>query len=193
MTALSSSRRSLGALAAVALVSLSACSKDEAAETEQASAEPTDETLATAISDADELSVVASALGDSGLAQVFDGAGSYTIFAPSDAAFEALGETGTALREPGQRAAMAAVLRDHIVPGYLTPTDIEAAIEAQGGSVKVETMGDHALTFSRADSGIRVTSEDGSNAMLTGDALKARNGVAIGLDGVLKKVDAPAA
>lgn len=190
MTALTS-RRALGAVAALALVSLSACSKDEPAE--QATAEPTDETLAAAISDADGLSVVASALGDSGLSQVFDGAGSYTIFAPNDAAFEALGETGAALREPGQRAAMAAVLRDHIVPGYLTPTDIEAAIEAQGGRVKVETMGDHALTFTRADSGIRVTSEDGSNAMLTGDALKARNGVAIALDGVLKKVDAPAA
>jgi uncharacterized surface protein with fasciclin (FAS1) repeats len=191
MSLFAPSRRALGAFAAVALLSVSACSQDEPSE--QASAEPTDDTLATAISDADDLSVVASALGDSGLAQVFDGAGSYTIFAPNDAAFEALGETGAALREPGQRAAMAAVLRDHIVPGYLTPTDIEAAIEAQGGRVKVETMGDHSLTFSRADGGVRVTSEDGSAAMLTGDALKARNGVAIALDGVLKKVDAPAA
>lgn len=193
MTPSTASRRALGAFAALTLVSLSACSKDEGAETEQADAEPTDETLAAAISGADELSVIASALGDSGLAQVFDGAGSYTIFAPNDAAFEALGETGAALREPGQRAAMAAVLRDHIVPGYLTPTDIEAAIEAQGGSVKVETMGDHSLTFTRAEEGVRVTSEDGSNAMLTGSTVKARNGVAIGLDGVLKKVDAPPA
>ena len=185
------SRLPMAAFAALALLTSSACSNDEAAE--QASEEPTDDTLATAISDADGMTIVASALGDSGLAQVFDGAGSYTIFAPNDAAFEALGETGAALREPGQSAAMAAVLRDHIVPGYLTPTDIDAALEAQGGSVKVETMGDHTLTFTRADGGIRVTSDDGSAAMLTGDALKARNGVAIALDGVLKKVDAPAA
>ena len=185
-------RRPLAAFAALALLALPACSADETADQADAESEPTDDTLAAAISDADGLTVVASALGDSGLAQVFDGAGSYTIFAPNDAAFEALGETGAALREPGQSAAMAAVLRDHIVPGYLTPADIESAIEAQGGAVKVETMGDHALTFTRADDGIRVTSEDGSNAMLTGDALKARNGVAIALDGVLKKVDAPA-
>ena len=185
-------RRPLAAFAALALLALPACSADETADQADAESEPTDDTLAAAISDADGLTVVASALGDSGLAQVFDGAGSYTIFAPNDAAFEALGETGAALREPGQSAAMAAVLRDHIVPGYLTPADIESAIEAQGGAVKVETMGDHALTFTRADEGIRVTSEDGSAAMLTGDALKARNGVAIALDGVLKKVDAPA-
>ena len=185
-------RRPLAAFAALALLAVPACSADETADQAAAESEPTDDTLAAAISDADGLTVVASALGDSGLAQVVDGAGSYTIFAPNDAAFEALGETGAALREPGQSAAMAAVLRDHIVPGYLTPADIESAIEAQGGAVKVETMGDHALTFTRADDGIRVTSEDGSAAMLTGNALKARNGVAIALDGVLKKVDAPA-
>ena len=185
-------RRPLAAFAALALLAVPACSADETADQAAAESEPTDDTLAAAISDADGLTVVASARGNSGLAQVFDGAGSYTIFAPNDAAFEALGETGAALREPGQSAAMAAVLRDHIVPGYLTPADIESAIEAQGGAVKVETMGDHALTFTRADDGIRVTSEDGSAAMLTGDALKARNGVAIALDGVLKKVDAPA-
>ena len=185
-------RRPLAAFAALALLAVPACSADETADQAAAESEPTDDTLAAAISDADGLTVVASALGNSGLAQVFDGAGSYTIFAPNDAAFEALGETGAALREPGQSAAMAAVLRDHIVPGYLTPADIESAIEAQGGAVKVETMGDHALTFTRVDDGIRVTSEDGSAAMLTGDALKARNGVAIALDGVLKKVDAPA-
>ena len=185
-------RRPLAAFAALALLAVPACSADETADQAAAESEPTDDTLAAAISDADGLTVVASALGNSGLAQVFDGAGSYTIFAPNDAAFEALGETGAALREPGQSAAMAAVLRDHIVPGYLTPADIESAIEAQGGAVKVETMGDHALTFTRADDGIRVTSDDGSAAMLTGDALKARNGVAIALDGVLKKVDAPA-
>ena len=185
-------RRPLAAFAALALLAVPACSADETADQAAAESEPTDDTRAAAISDADGLTVVASALGNSGLAQVFDGAGSYTIFAPNDAAFEALGETGAALREPGQSAAMAAVLRDHIVPGYLTPADIESAIEAQGGAVKVETMGDHALTFTRADDGIRVTSEDGSAAMLTGNALKARNGVAIALDGVLKKVDAPA-
>jgi uncharacterized surface protein with fasciclin (FAS1) repeats len=149
--------------------------------------------LAEAISEAGDLSTVASALGETGLAEVFDGAGSYTLFAPDDAAFEALGEPGEALRQPDQRAAMVAVLRDHIVAGYLTPEDIDTALETQGGSVEVETMGDHTLTFSRADGGVRVTSENGASAMLSGEAVRAGNGVAIPLDGVLKTFEAPAA
>lgn len=191
MTAFRHGRPALASLAALALLALPACSKEEGNET--LAAEPGEETLAEAISDADGLNTVASALGDTGLAEVFEGTGSYTLFAPNDAAFEALGEVGAALREPGQRAALAAVLRDHIVPGYLTPDDIETALESQRGSVVVETMGDQALTFSRADGGIRVTGENGASAMLAGDAVRAGNGVAIPLDGVLKDFTAPGA
>ena len=135
---------------------------------------------------------MSEALRDVGLTQVFDGAGSYTILAPSDEAFAALGETGEALTEPDQRAAMAAILRDHIVPGYLTPADIEAAIEAQGGTVQAETMGEQTVRFTRDGDGVRVTSEDGSTAMIAGEALRASNGVAIPLDGVLKSFSPPA-
>ena len=111
---------------------------------------------------------------------------------PLVAAFAALGETGEALTEPDQRAAMAAILRDHIVPGYLTPADIEAAIEAQGGTVQAETMGEQTVRFTRDGDGVRVTSEDGSTAMIAGEALRASNGVAIPLDGVLKSFSPPA-
>jgi uncharacterized surface protein with fasciclin (FAS1) repeats len=180
------------ALAALLLLALPACSNEGA--TEPSGMEETNDTLAAAIADADGMSTVAKALDDSGLSQVFDGAGSYTLFAPNDAAFDALGETGDALRQPDQRAAMAAVLRDHIVAGYLTPDDIKTAIDAQGGrAVEVETMGDHKLMFSLAGEDIKVTGEDGTSALLTGASVRASNGVAIALDTVLKRFDAPQA
>ena len=188
------SKLPLVAAFAAATLTLGACA-DEAAE-EQAEqtgeAEPSGDTLAEALSGAEGLGTVSEALRDVGLTQVFDGAGSYTILAPSDEAFAALGETGEALTEPDQRAAMAAILRDHIVPGYLTPADIEAAIEAQGGTVQAETMGEQTVRFTRDGDGVRVTSEDGSTAMITGEALRASNGVAIPLDGVLKSLSPPA-
>ena len=179
---------------AAATLALGACAEDAAEEQAEQTgeAEPSGDTLAEALSGAEGLDTVTEALGDVGLTQVFDGAGSYTILAPNDEAFDALGETGEALTEPEQRAAMAALLRDHIVPGYLTPADIEAAIEAQGGAVQSETMGEQTVRFTRDGEGVRVTSEDGSTAMITGEALRASNGVAIPLDGVLKSLSPPA-
>ncbi len=177
--------RAFVALAAAALA-LQGCSGEDAADDE--AAEASSETLASLIMEADELSTVAGVLGEAGLAQVFDGAASYTLFAPQDAAFDALGEAGEDLRSPEQRAAMVAILRDHIVPGYLTPDDIGSAIEAaDDGSVEMRTMGGHFVTFTGEGEDITVTSEDGASARFAGEALRGSNGVAIPLDGVLRK------
>jgi len=179
-------RGALAALGAAALA-LQGCSSNETGAEE--TAEASDETLAAMVAEADGLSTVSDALTEAGLAQVFDGAAAYTLFAPQDGAFEELGEAGDDLRSPEQRAAMVAILRDHIVPGYLTPDDIANAVEmADDGSVEMRTMGDHVLTFTGEGDVITVTSEDGSKASFAGDALRASNGVAIPLDGVLKKV-----
>jgi len=180
------------ALAATAgALMLPACSGDTAED--DGAGKVSSETLASVVDDTDGLDVVSEALGDAGLAQVFDGAASYTFFAPQDSAFDALGEAGDDLRAPEQRAAMVAILRDHIVPGYLTPDDIGKAIGlAEDGSVEMRTMGDHTLTFTSDGDTIVATSEDGATARFAGNAVRASNGVAIPLDAVLKRIAAPA-
>jgi uncharacterized surface protein with fasciclin (FAS1) repeats len=182
--------KTLAALGAASLLALAACSNDSKNQANDASpaSEPSGQTLAQAIAATDDLSTVSGALRTSGLAQVFDGGGSYTILAPDNDAFAKLGDAGKPLTEPENSAEMAAVLRDHIVPGYLTPDDIKAAIDAQHGAAKVQTMGSHKLTFTRDGDNLKVTGEDGSQALVAGDAVKAGNGVAIPIDGVLKKV-----
>lgn len=176
------------ALAAAVLI-LQACSEDAAEGDEKTATVASSETLASVIADDGDLSVVSGVLGDAGLAPVFDGAAAYTLFAPQDAAFDKLGEAGKDLRTAEQRPAMVAILRDHIVPGYLTPADIENAIKlADDGSVEMRTMGDHTLTFTSEGDTITVTGEDGVSATFAGDALRASNGVAIPLDAVLRKV-----
>ena len=170
----------LGALAGAAL--LAACS-DKAAE--EAATKPSSETLAALVSQADDLSVVSATLKDAGLSQVFDGVAAYTLLAPQDAAFTSLGETGETLRSDEQRPAMVAVLRDHIVPGYLTPADIAKAIEADGdGKVAMRTMAGHTLTFASDGGTVTATGEDGATVRFAGDALLAGNGVAIPVDGL---------
>jgi uncharacterized surface protein with fasciclin (FAS1) repeats len=180
-------RGSLALAAAAALLPLTACS-DKGGDDKAATTAPSGDTLAEAMSKEDRLSTLAGALRDTGLSQVFDNAGSYTIFAPTNAAFAKLGDAGKALRQPDRRAVLTAVLRDHIVPGYLTPDDIGTAIDAEGGQVEVQTMGDHELTFTRDGDGYRVAAEDGSSATIAGTVMRASNGVAIPLDGVLKKL-----
>ena len=179
---------------AAAVLMLQACSDDATESGEEAATEASSETLASVVAENGDLSIVSGVLGDAGLAPVFDGAAAYTLFAPQDAAFNKLGEAGKDLRTTEQRPAMVAILRDHIVPGYLTPADIEKAIElADDGSVEMRTMGDHVLTFTSGGDTITVTGEDGASATFTGDALRASNGVAIPLDAVLRKVsEAPA-
>jgi uncharacterized surface protein with fasciclin (FAS1) repeats len=180
---------SLAAVAGAARTLAAGSNKPDSAQNQASpSSQPSNKTLAEAIASTDKLSTVSGALRDTGLAQVFDGGGSYTMLAPEDAAFARLGDAGKALSQPENKAEMAALLRDHIVPGYLTPDDNKAAIDAQHGTAKVETMGDHQLTFARSGDGLQVTGADGSQAMIAGDAVKAGNGVAIPVDGVLKKL-----
>lgn len=181
-------RRLAISCALAAALALQGCSGEEAAESE--TPEVSSDTLAALIMEADGLSTVAGVISEAGLAQVFDGAASYTLLAPQDSAFDALGEPGAELRSDEQRPAMVAILRDHIVPGYLTPADIAKAVEADDdGSIQMRTMGDHVLTFTGEGDAITVTAEDGSTARFAGEALLGGNGVAIPLDGVLRKVE----
>lgn len=195
MTRTTQGRRFALQVAVAAVLMLPACSDGTGENADDATAgEISSDTLAAVVNDADDLSVVSGALGEAGLAQVFDGVASYTIFAPQDAAFDALGAPGEELRDPEQRPALVAVLRDHIVPGYLTPDDIGNAIEqADSSKVTMRTMGGHTLTFSADGDAIVVTHEDGSTARFSGDALRASNGVAIPVDAVLMRVSAPTA
>ena len=179
-------RRRLAAATAIALA-VAACSGGDEAGEQAAQTEVSDETLATLVAGDAELVTASQGIEEAGLTQVFEGVAAYTFLAPTDEAFDKLGEASADLRTPEQRPAMAAILRDHIVPGYLTPDDIRNAIELSGDdSVQMRTTGGHVLTFTADGDAITVTAEDGATARLSGEALRARNGVAIPLDGVLK-------
>ena len=177
----------MGVLLSVLLLLLAACQGGDA--DKGTAAKPSTETLAALVSQDDDLSVVSATLKDAGLAQVFDGVAAYTLLAPQDSVFESLGETGETLRSAEQRPALVAVLRDHIVPGYLTPDDIAKAIELDDdGKVAMKTMAGHTLTFASAGDAITATGEDGATVRFAGKPLLASNGVAIPVDGLAVEV-----
>lgn len=184
-------RANLGARSAIgsALILLAAACGGGAKDGEGSpAAKPTDATLAAEISSAPGLAIVSAGLKSTGLGTVFDGAAPYTLLAPDDDAFGALGAAGTALQQPQNTAALAAILRDHILPGYVTVSDIEAALKASGGKpVKMKTMGDSEVSFSREDDALIVSTADGARARIDSTATPASNGVVIPIDAVLRQ------
>lgn len=182
-------RTTMIALLAAPALMLAACG-DEGTDADATSTEASTQTLATLIARDNNLAELGDLLSDAGLQELFDGNAAYTVLAPTDAAIAGLGET---LAGEELRAARVAVIREHILPGYFSVADIEAAIDrAPDGSVEMQTMGGDALTFTRAGNAIAVSAPGGSSATLLPGQLLASNGVAIPVDGLLKTLE-PAA
>lgn len=178
-------------LAAVSAFAVTACSDNGATAegTEAAADAATGETVSALVSASADHKTLASALTSTGIDSVFTGKGDYTVLAPSDAAFTALGDKGTALTQPEQKAALAAILRDHIIPGTLTPADIGKAIDASSGkSVTMRTVGSGSVTFTKDGDAIAVTATDGAKAKIAGNGSVGSNGALLPIDAVLKKV-----
>lgn len=173
------------AIAGLGLLASCSDTDDTAGDETVATREDPSLTVAAALARTSDMSTLSGAITDSGLAAIFDGPGSYTVLAPNDAAFEALGESAAALMEEDQRPVLVGLLRSHILPGLLTPESISQAIAAKGGDVTVSTFGGSAVTFSQEGDQITVTNEDGTRAAFAGAAVAASNGAVIPLDAVL--------
>lgn len=171
--------------AAAGLLTLSGCGqRDEGEKPIAAASEGSDGTVAAAVAGSGDHRKLAAALTDTQLAPVLDGKGDYTLLAPSDAAFDALGDKGARLAEQAQRPLMIAVLRGHILPGQVTPKSIEAAIARKNGPVEMRTMAGNTVTFAKGSSGFTV-SNGGSTATLAEASTAASNGAVLPIDKVL--------
>lgn len=149
---------------------------------------PESGTLPEAMDNADGMQTMAEALKQTGIAGVFADRGSYTLLVPDDDAFDALGEKAKAVTEADDHAALAALVKDHLLTGYMTPADISAGIDAaKDGALKLKTLGGGTLTFTKSGDTVNVAAEDGSKASFETGTVAAGSSVAIPLNGVLRK------
>ncbi|TCM19852.1 putative surface protein with fasciclin (FAS1) repeats [Novosphingobium sp. PhB165] len=183
------------ALTLSAALGLAACSgkqspaAETASETPAAAVTPASATLPEVLDDADGMQTMAEALKTTGIEGVFNDKGSYTLLAPEDDAFDALGDKGKALIEANDHAALAALVRNHMLTGYMTPEDIAAAIAAsKTGKVTMPTLGGGTVTFSKTGEAITVTADDGSQATIEDSPVAGGSSIAIPVSGVLRKI-----
>lgn len=184
----------LGVMIASAGLALSACSDADGdttgGDTAGEARDMIGSTLAEAIADTDRLSIMADAMTRTGLVGVLEGEASYTVLAPTDAAFEEASEQlAQAMGSEADGAIAAAVLREHIVPGALDPASIREAIKNSGGEATIANFGAGTITFSLDGDTIVARSGEGPEASATSDVIITTNGVLIPVDAVLINAD----
>jgi len=92
-----------------------------------------------------DLSTLVEALTAAELAKTLEGPGPFTVFAPTNEAFEALGDTLSTLLEPANKEELAEVLTYHVVPGELTASELsdgQMLETIQGDSLEVKVEGE---------------------------------------------------
>jgi uncharacterized surface protein with fasciclin (FAS1) repeats len=180
------------AFLATATLAVSAC--DREAPPEQAAPTPvpatapsaTDTVLKVAQRDPDFTTLV-SALQTAGVADTLDETGPFTVFAPTNAAFEKVpAERRDALTQPEGQADLRRLLTYHVVPGRLDATALVQRIQAGGGSLTLTTMQGGTLTArTNADGSISLTDAAGGVSKVAEADMAGSNGVIHGIDAVL--------
>ena len=138
-----------------------------------------------AVNSADHTTLVA-AVQAAGLVETLHGPGPFTVFAPDNAAFEALpAGTVATLLEPENKQALTDILTYHVVPGRLTTDELKAKVSEAGGAWAVATVNGGELTFRVEGDTLWATDAKGQTAAVTIADVIQSNGVIHGIDTVL--------
>jgi len=120
------------------------------------------------------------------LVATLESKGPFTVFAPSNSAFEKL-PAGTVdnLLKPENKAMLASILTYHVVAGNLDSNAVLAAIKAGKGKAIFTTVNGGKLIASLSGKNVILTDQKGDVATVTATNLKASNGVIHVIDTVV--------
>src|SRR5271169_6272920 len=101
---------------------------------------PSKNIIENAVNSKDHTTLVA-AVKAAGLVDTLEGAGPFTVFAPTNEAFARLpAGTVDTLLKPENKGMLTAILTYHVVPGRLTEAEIDAMIRDGGGKAELKTV-----------------------------------------------------
>ncbi len=138
---------------------------------------PSNNIIENAVHSKDHTTLVA-AVKAAGLVDTLEGAGPFTVFAPTNAAFARLpAGTVETLLKPENKAQLTSVLTYHVVPGRLTEADIDDLIKQGGGKAMLKTVEGEELTFEHMNGHLWVIDAKGDKAEVTIPNVMQSNGV----------------
>jgi len=146
---------------------------------------PSKNIIENAVNSKDHTTLVA-AVKAAGLVETLQGTGPFTVFAPTNEAFDKLPKgTVDNLVKPENKATLTKILTYHVVQGKLDAAAIAAMIKAGGGKAALKTVSGGTLTAMMKGSKLVITDEKGSMATVTIKNVNQRNGVIQVIDTVL--------
>ena len=138
-----------------------------------------------AVNSKDHTTLVA-AVKAAGLVETLKGKGPFTVFAPTNAAFDKLpAGTVDTLVKPESKKTLTKILTYHVVAGDMMASKLAAEIKAGNGTAKLKTVEGGTLTASMAGDSIVLKDAKGGTSKVTIADVKQSNGVIHVIDSVL--------
>ncbi|MEO1044209.1 MAG: fasciclin domain-containing protein [Pseudomonadota bacterium] len=175
---------------AASALSLAACGSPEevtSVEGEETATEETTEagTIVEIASGNDDFSTLVTAVTAAELGETLSGEGPFTVFAPTNAAFDKLGDQVAELTKPENKEMLAGILTYHVVAGKVMAADVVKLIEEGEGEATVETVQGGTLTAKLDGENVVLTDANGGTSTVTTTDLAASNGVIHVIDTVV--------
>src|SRR3569833_2947592 len=138
---------------------------------------PTKNIVENAVNSKDHTTLVA-AVKAAGLVETLESAGPFTVFAPTNEAFNKL-PAGTVdnLVKPENKAMLTKILTYHVVAGRMSAKDIWMAIKAGNGKAELKTVQGGTLTVMADGKKIYLVDEKGGKSWITVADVFQSNGV----------------
>ncbi len=138
---------------------------------------PSKDIVDNAVNSKDHTTLVA-AVKAAGLVETLKSDGPFTVFAPTNAAFNMLpAGTVNGLLKPEAKGTLTSVLTYHVVSGRLGSAELMKMIKEGGGSAMLKTVQGEDLTVMMKGKGIAVKDSKGGVAMVTTKDVFQKNGV----------------
>ena len=146
---------------------------------------PSKNIVENAVNSKDHTTLVA-AVKAADLVETLMSKGPFTVFAPTNAAFDNLPDgTVEALLKPENKKLLQTVLTYHVVAGKMSAKDIMAAIKKGDGKASLKTVSGGILTASMKGKDIYLMDENGGSAKITISDVNQSNGVIHVIDSVV--------
>lgn len=146
---------------------------------------PSKNIIENAVNSKDHTTLV-TAVKAAGLLETLQGKGPFTVFAPTNEAFDKLPKgTVETLLKPENIKTLQTILTYHVVAGKMNASDIAKAIKAGNGKAKLKTVSGGTLTAWMKGKDLYLTDENNNSAKVTIADVNQSNGVIHVIDGVV--------